>query len=111
MVANKNILVNDISECSVEYCIKIISGKWKASILFLISNDVNRFGEIRRNLPQISKQVLSRQLNELVQCNLLKKIEFDEPILRIEYKMTKLGLSLFEILVVMKKWGDRAKLE
>ncbi|MEM7326848.1 MAG: hypothetical protein AAF531_27440, partial [Actinomycetota bacterium] len=38
------------SDCPVTYCLAVIGGKWKPVVLYLIANDVNRFGVLQRSI-------------------------------------------------------------
>ena len=52
--------------CSVEAALSVIGGRWKAVILFnLLKNDVLRFGELKRAIPEIRQRMLTNQLREL----------------------------------------------
>ena len=42
---------------------KILGGKWKIEILYYIAfENVNRFGEMRRRIPDITESSLTKQL-------------------------------------------------
>ena len=51
--------------CPLVYCMSKIGGKWKPIIIYLISDDLNRFGKLQRRIQGISKQMLTNQLREL----------------------------------------------
>jgi|GEM_PF-5753695 len=51
--------------CPVSETMKIIGGKWKHIILYLISHDVNLFSEMMSEIKGISKKMLTTQLREL----------------------------------------------
>lgn len=92
-------------QCPVTYCMKIIGGKWKPILLFLISKGVNRFGVLHRAIDGISKQMLTKQLRELEADGILERKIYAEIPPRVEYFVTELGESLFPIIKSMKTWG------
>ena len=49
------------NSCPVAATMGVIGGKWKPIILYLISHDVNRFGEMSRMIEGISKKMLTAQ--------------------------------------------------
>lgn len=52
----------------------ILSGKWKITILWYISEyEIQRFGELRRRLGDITQSTLTKQLRELDFVTILQK--------------------------------------
>ena len=97
----------DKYECPVTYCMSKIGGKWKPIILFLIQKGANRFGILHRGINGISKQMLTKQLKELVADGFLNRKIFAEIPPRVEYSITDLGHSLFPIIESMRDWGEK----
>jgi DNA-binding HxlR family transcriptional regulator len=48
-----------VQNCPVTATMHLIGGKWKILILYLIDNDINRFGKMGMILKDISKQMLT----------------------------------------------------
>ncbi len=96
----------DIQDCPVTFTMSKIGGKWKPIILFMISNGINRFGILQRNIDGISKQMLTKQLREMETDGILNRVIYAEIPPRVEYFITELGFSLMPIIKSMKKWGE-----
>lgn len=94
-----------IGTCPVAATLEVIGGKWKVIILYLISYDIRRFGEIHRLIKGISKKILTEQLRELEKDGILHREVFAEVPLRVEYTMTEKGLTLRPIIFSMRDWG------
>lgn len=92
-------------ECSVKYAIDIIGGKWKLRILALMfrSNCI-RFNEMKRKLDGITNTMLVNSLKELEADKLIKRIQYNEIPLRVEYFLTEKGLSILPVLFELSKW-------
>lgn len=105
---NKTALQDPISigSCPVTYCLKVIGGKWKPIILFMIHNGCNRFGMMQRAIEGISKQMLTKQLRELEADGVLERKIFAEIPPRVEYSITEYGMELLPIIGAMKTWGE-----
>jgi DNA-binding HxlR family transcriptional regulator len=95
----------DIAHCPVTTTIEIIGGKWKILVLYLISNDINRFGKMSMMLKGISKQMLTSQLRELEENGIIERKIYAEIPPRVEYFLTPTGKSLLPIILMMKDWG------
>ncbi|SEO10237.1 transcriptional regulator, HxlR family [bacterium A37T11] len=85
--------------CELNSAISLISGRWKSQILYSISQGNNRFHLLKKELPNISDQVLGRQLKELETDTIIikKKIPNTVPV-GIEYILTVKGWNLIPIL-------------
>lgn len=93
--------------CPVESTLQIISGKWKSVILFhLIENEVCRFGELQRLMPNCSRRMLALQLSELEQDGILLKTIYPVIPPKTEYRLTELGETLTPVIEEMNKWGQ-----
>ena len=95
-----------LPSCPVTYCVELIGGKWKPIILFLLTKRVNRFGEMRRAIEGISKQMLTKQLRELEKDGIIHREVFPEVPPRVEYTLTRKGESLLTVIKAMKEWGE-----
>lgn len=93
------------SRCPVAAMLELIGGKWKPVILHCLRSDTRRFGEIAARIPTISRKVLTDQLKELEQDQLVIREQFNETPPRVEYSLSELGKSMAPILLEMEKWG------
>lgn len=91
--------------CPVVYCMNIIGGKWKPSIIHMVRTDRNRYSILLKNITEISKQTLTNQLRELETDGIIERIIYPEIPPRVEYKITPYGSSLLPIIDSMYKWG------
>jgi DNA-binding HxlR family transcriptional regulator len=92
--------------CELNSAISIISGRWKSQIVYSISLGNNRFHLLRKELPNISEQVLGRQLKDLEKHAVIVKKEIPGTIpVGIEYVLTNKGFDLVSILESLCNWG------
>ena len=92
--------------CPVAATLLLIGGKWKPIIMYCLRSETRRFGEIVARIPTISRKVLTEQLKELEQDNLISRKHFKEIPPRVEYSLTDLGKSLMPIIESMIEWGQ-----
>ncbi len=93
--------------CPVVYCMNIIGGKWKPSIIHMIRTNKNRHSLLLKNITEISKQTLTNQLRELESDGIIERIIYAEIPPRVEYKITPYGNTLLPIIDSMSKWGKQ----
>jgi DNA-binding HxlR family transcriptional regulator len=96
----------DLRRCPVTACLQVIGGKWKPILIYLVSMGCDRFGELRRAVPDISKQMLTRQLRELEADGVMSRTVFAEVPPRVEYALTERGKTLLPIIHAMRDWGQ-----
>ncbi|MEM9942517.1 MAG: helix-turn-helix domain-containing protein [Planctomycetota bacterium] len=97
--------VYDDYACPVEASLELIGGKWKGIILFHLLGGKLRFSELKRQIPCVTQRMLTKQLRELEADGLVNRIVYAEVPPRVEYELTKEGMSLKAILNSLKKWG------
>ncbi len=89
------------------YTLKLIKGKYKMRVLYtLMEFGVVRFSEMRRYLGKISFKMLESTLKELVADGLVKRKEYDQLPLKVEYSLTERGKSLIPLLDGLCAWGE-----
>lgn len=91
--------------CPVEATLEVIGGKWKGVIMYHLLERPYRFGELKRLMPTITQQMLTKQLRELEADGLVHREAFPEVPPRVEYSVTEVGESLREIVMLMRDWG------
>lgn len=92
--------------CERNSAINMISGRWKAQIVYYIWQGANRFHLLKQKLPGISETVLARQLKELETHAILVKTEVPDTVpAGIKYVLTNKGHDLVPILESLCDWG------
>ena len=91
--------------CPVEATLDLIGGKYKALILWHLSESTLRFSELRRAVKTATPKMLTQQLRELESHSLIHRDVYPVVPPKVEYSLTDLGRSLMPILVAMRDWG------
>ena len=104
---------NDTTEvqdenCPVDETISIISGKWKASILFHVRTGPQRFNALRRLIPKVTQKMLTQHLRELERDGIVLRDVHAQVPPHVEYSLTQKGETLVPILLAMAEWGTTA---
>ncbi|HOV13798.1 MAG TPA: winged helix-turn-helix transcriptional regulator [Spirochaetota bacterium] len=96
-------------ECSVTKAISVIGGKWKIIIICRLYEGIKRFGELKRSIPEITTKMLTQQLRELEDDNIIHREVFKQVPPKVEYSLTENGLSVKPIIVALSEWGEKLK--
>ena len=91
--------------CPVEATLDLIGGKYKALILWHLSDGKLRFNELRKLIQGATPKMLTQQLRELESQRLIHREVYPVIPPKVEYSLTELGQSLMPILVAMRDWG------
>lgn len=92
--------------CPVVATLDVIGGKYKALILWHLLDKTLRFGELRKLIPQATPKMLTQQLRELEEDDLVARTVYPVVPPKVEYALTDLGKSIQPILVAVYHWGS-----
>jgi DNA-binding HxlR family transcriptional regulator len=92
---------------SVEMTLKVIGGKWKLVILCHLTDGVKRFGELKREMPDITQKMLTQQLRELEEDGIVDRKIYTQVPPKVEYSLTEYGRTIRPVLNVMSEWGEK----
>ncbi len=93
------------NNCPVEATLDLIGGKYKALILWHLSDGTLRFSQLRSRISKATPKMLTQQLRELENQELVHREVYPVIPPKVEYSLTATGKSLMPILVAMRDWG------
>ena len=94
------------TNCPVAATLELIGGKYKALILWHLSDGTLRFSELRRRISNATPKMLTQQLRELESQELILRQVYPVIPPKVEYSLSELGRSLLPILVAIRDWGS-----
>jgi DNA-binding HxlR family transcriptional regulator len=92
--------------CSIARTADVIGEPWSPLIVRNIFIGITRFEQLQQSLG-ISRKVLAERLRWLTENGVLARREYSARPPRHEYVLTDKGLELFDVLMVMVRWGDK----
>jgi DNA-binding HxlR family transcriptional regulator len=100
-------VINACAEpCAVERGMRMLGGKWKASILWHLQDGPVRFNDLSRMLGGASKKMVDQRLKELETQGLVtREVISDRPI-AVAYEITAFGRTALDILERLKEWAQ-----
>lgn len=102
---HKEVAMQLTDHCPVAATLDLIGGKYKALILWHLSEGRLRFSELRKVIQNATPKMLTQQLRELEASKLIHREVYPVIPPKVEYSLTELGSSLMPILVAMRDWG------
>lgn len=94
------------TNCPTRDVLDQISDKWSTLIIVTLAERPRRFGELRREIDDISQRMLTQTLRDLQRDGLVARQVFATTPPSVEYSLTPLGRSLLEPLVGLMHWAE-----
>ncbi|MFA7276282.1 MAG: helix-turn-helix domain-containing protein [Pseudobdellovibrionaceae bacterium] len=94
--------------CPAQLTLSLIANKWSLGIihaLVITPSNTLRFGELMRLVGKITQRELTKQLREFEKSGLVMRTSYPEVPPRVEYRLTKLGLSLEGPVEALNDWA------
>jgi DNA-binding HxlR family transcriptional regulator len=90
----------------VELSLDILGGKWKILIIWQLKDDPKRYGELKKSLFGVTHKMLTQQLRELEQDEIISRKVYPEIPPKVEYNLTLLGKTIIPIIDLLSDWGN-----
>ncbi len=84
----------------------LICDKWVVAVVYVLSQDTRRYGELQKELGDVSQRMLTRTLRDLERNGLVnRKVYLVVPPM-VEYSLTPLGKTLNQVLQELCSWSN-----
>jgi DNA-binding HxlR family transcriptional regulator len=93
-----------VSHCPIEGAMVLLSGRWRALILYYLNQGPMRFNELRRANAGISQQMLTRELRALEQAGVITRTVAPQIPPRVDYALSDFGRRLMPIIASLSAW-------
>ena len=90
----RNKVSSPLPACPVTTCMALLSGAWAPNVIWYLSAQPRRFGELRVDIPRISARVLSARLRELESKGVVIRRVMPTSPPSVEYELSELGREL-----------------
>ncbi|MBQ7095659.1 MAG: helix-turn-helix transcriptional regulator [Clostridia bacterium] len=98
--------MNNHYHCPVGETIRLIGGKYKALILWFLTEEPKRFGQLQKLIPEATPKMLTQQLRELEADALIIRTVYPVVPPKVEYTLSDLGKTMIPLLESMYQWGE-----
>ena len=93
--------------CPLTASLTLLRGAWAPNVIWFLSVEPRRFGELRHDMPRISARVLSARLRELESRRLVNRRVLDSSPPSAEYALTPLGRELLPAIHALASVGQK----
>ncbi|WP_424682378.1 winged helix-turn-helix transcriptional regulator [Frateuria sp. YIM B11624] len=93
--------------CPLTESLALLRGAWAPNVIWYLSAEPRRFGELRHDIPRISARVLSARLRELESRGLVTRRVLDTSPPSAEYALTPLGRELLPAIEALARVGRK----
>jgi DNA-binding HxlR family transcriptional regulator len=95
-----------LEPCPIRDILDRIGDRWSLLVLRSLADGSRRFGELRREIGDISQRMLAQTVRRLEQDGFLSRTVTPTVPQRVDYALTQLGRSFLEPLNVLVDWAD-----
>lgn len=93
--------------CGTAFALELIGERWVILIMRELMFGPRRFGELRRDLPGISANVLTQRLDRLERNRIVRKRVLPPPASVQIYELTEWGYEAEDLIQMLGKWATR----
>jgi DNA-binding HxlR family transcriptional regulator len=94
--------------CHTRQLLDRIADKWTVLVICALADDgPMRFGALRRRIGNVAPKVMTEVLRSLERDGAVSRTVYTGSPLRVEYRLTPLGKSLYQVVGSLKVWAER----
>ena len=94
------------SKGMAETTIKMLGDRWKVQIIECLMDGTKRFGELKKELGDITQKVLTSNLRMLEENGILVRQVYAQIPPRVDYTLTAIGYNLKPVIDSMVAWAE-----
>ncbi len=95
----------DPSQCPVRNVLDQLADKWSVLIVTTLAGRPFRFGELKREIGDISQRMLTQTLRDLQADGLVERQVFPTTPPSVEYRLSPMGRSFLVPLSALVEWA------
>ena len=89
--------------------LELIGNRWKLVIISHLMDGTKRFGELKKQIGDITQKVLTTNLRTLEEYGLLVREVYSQIPPKVEYTLTSIGKELKPIIDSVNEWSNEYK--
>lgn len=95
--------------CPMAECMKLLGGTWTPNVIWMLSGGPRRFGELKRDIPNISPKMLTARLRDLEDKGVIARDVVPSSPPSVEYRLSELGRELIPVINTIVRVGTKLR--
>ena len=87
--------------CPIESILRALGSKWKGIIISALYYQPHFYNALHRDIPGISRKILTEQLNDLISLQIVQREEMDDYQNKVLYTLTTKGKAIYPMIQEM----------
>jgi DNA-binding HxlR family transcriptional regulator len=100
---NNQILLS--ADCPMRQMLHLVGDKWTPPVLYLLSSGTKRYTDFQRQIPGVSKKMLTQTLRRLESADVVQRTVYPIVPPKVEYNLTPFGEKLIEPIAALADWA------
>ena len=96
--------INRDKTCAVRDFLDRLGDKWSTLTMTALASGPQRFGGLRRAIPEISQRMLTQTLRDLEREGFVIRTVFPGKVTAVEYRLSDLGEGTLDVLTFVIGW-------
>ncbi|MFS0520096.1 winged helix-turn-helix transcriptional regulator [Nostoc sp. UIC 10607] len=93
------------ANCPMRQMLDLVGDKWTPPVLYLLSSGTKRYTDFQRQIPGISKKMLTQTLRRLESAGVVNRTVYPIVPPKVEYNLTPFGEKLIEPIAGLAEWA------
>jgi len=93
-------------KCPVRKALMVLGGKWSMLIIMHLSSP-KRYGELKKQLPDISEKMLIQSLRLLESAKIITRKDYHQIPPKVLYSLSKTGKKVLKIIPLLENIGKK----
>ena len=93
-------------DCPIRGVLDRIGDKWSLLLILALAEEPRRFGQLRRDVDDISQRMLTETLRHLERDGFIDRTVFPTSPPTVEYRLTEIGRSLLAPVQTLVGWAE-----
>ena len=93
--------------CDSRQVLALITHRWTVLVIYALGTTTKRHSELKAMIGGVSQKMLTQTLRQLEHDGIVARTDHGEMPPRVDYSLTRLGLTLLDTLGAICRWAEQ----